>query len=273
MYPKFDDLNTTKTHSSSIRILLADVDVAKIEQVKLSVEENLQASIRVCKNYHDLVPMLQHELPELLLLGILDRFNSLDTCQDCHQIWPQLPIVLLSRQNSIDDYFQNFRRLALTRGATAVLTQDLQQLDELIRAVVSPQKHLIAPMLEPRPSQIIPNVAGDNILGAIKEINEIGSKYFGPLAQGYYWRKSHAQLVAEFPSLQNWSADHFGMISCDDSILQSQCTIEDVRGLRQWVGAYINECERIIVDFGEILKNSQLSRSTLELLPELVISG
>ncbi len=271
MYPKFDDLNTNNTHSSSIRILLADVDVAKVEQVTLFISQNLQASILVCKNYHDLVPMLQQELPELLLLGILDRFNSLDTCHECHQIWAQLPIVLLSRQSSIDDYFQNFRRLALTKGAKAVVTQDLRQLDELIRAVAAQPKNSIGPMVEP-PSKIIANVAAHDLLEAINEINEVGSKYFGPLAQGHYWRKSYNRLVAEFPSLQNWSADYFGIISCDDSIRQSQCAIEDIRGLRRWVGAYINECERIIVDFGEILKNSQLSRSTLELLLELVIS-
>ncbi len=272
MYPKFDELNTNKTHSSSIRILLAEADVAKAKQVTLFVNQNLQTSIRVCKNYHDLVPMLQEDLPEILLLGILDRFNSLDTCHECHQIWSQLPIVLLSRQSSIDDYFQNFRRLALTKGAKAVVTHDLRQLDELIRAVAAQPKNSIVPMVEPLPSAIIANVAGHNILAAITEINEVGSKYFGPLAQGHYWRKSHARLVAEFPLLQNWSADHFGIISCDDSIRQSQCAIEDIRGLRRWVGAYINECERIIVDFGEILKNSQLSRSTLELLLELVIS-
>jgi CheY-like chemotaxis protein len=273
MYPKFDELNTTTTHSSSIRILLADADVAKAEQVTSFVGQNLQASIRVCKNYHDLVPMLQADLPELLLLGILDRFNSLDTCHECHQIWTQLPIVLLSRQNSIDNYFQNFRRLALTKGATAVVTHDLRQLDELIRSVAAQQKNSIALMMELPPSEIIANVAAQDLLAAINEINEIGSKYFGPLAQGHYWRKSHDRLVTEFPSLQNWSADHFGSISCDDSIRQSQSTIEDIRDLRRWVGAYINECERIIIDFGEILQNSQLSRSTLELLLEFVISG
>ena len=272
MYPKVDDLTTTKTAPSSIRILLADADVAKTAQVTSFVEQNLQASVRVCKKYNDLVPMLQAELPELLLLGVLDRFNSLDTCHECRQSWEQLPIILLSRQSSIDDYFRHFRRLALTKGATEVVTDDLRALDELIRELPAPQKTPISSLLAPPSSEIATTVAVHTILTAIKEIGEIGSNYFGPLAQGNYWRKSHTQLVTDFPALQNWSADHFGIISCDDSILQYQCTIEDVRGLRRWVSAYIDECERSIVDFGEILQNSQLSRSTLELLPDLVIS-
>jgi hypothetical protein len=110
------------------------------------------------------------------------------------------------------------------------------------------------------------------MLVAMLEISEIGSNYFGPLAQGNYWRKSHALLLTKFPTLQNWTADHFGKIGCDESIAQSQCTIADVRGLQQWVIAYIHECERIIVDFGEILRKSELLSQTRDLLADRVIS-
>ncbi len=261
--------NITKTEPLPIRILLADADSAKVAQVISFAEQHLQTSIRVCKNYFDLFPMLKEELPQLLLLGILDRFNSFDTCQECHETWKDLPIVLISRQNFVDDYFLHFRKLAMTKGATDVVTNDLLQLDRLLKSL--PQQQTI-----PKAATSIDlsdaSVTVQDMLTAMQEITQIGDNYFGPLAQGNYWRKSHARLVAEFPALQNWSADHFGIVECDRTNLQSLCTAADVRSLQQWVAAYISECERIIVDFGEILRKSEFSAPTHQLLSDLVRS-
>jgi CheY-like chemotaxis protein len=262
MYPTVDERSIKKSHPP-VRILLAEADPAKIEQVASFTERHFQSSIRVCKIYADLLPMLKEELPELLLLGILDRFNSFDTCQECHQIWKDLPIVLLSRQNSIDDYFHHFRKLAMTKGATDVVTNDLLHLNKLLQG-------LPLQTAGDKVASTISAVSVQTMLTALQEINEVGNNYFGPLAQGNYWRKAHTRIVAEFPALENWSADHFGMISCHETMLQSQCTEADLQSLRNWVGGYILECERIIVDFREILKNSALSAPTHELLLNLV---
>ena len=273
MNPKIDDLNLALTYPSSIRILVADADEAKSEQVTLFVKRHLssglqtQISLLMCKHYFDLAPMLATELPDLLLLGILDRFNSLDTCEECHHKWQQLPIVLLSRQNSIDDYFQHFRRLALSKGATEVVNNELLQLDRLVVGLLQQQSLSSDPLAQP-----LSKYSVATMLTAMLEINEIGSNYFGPLAQGNYWRKSHTLILAKFPTLQNWTADHFGQIGCDESIAHSQCTVADIQGLQQWVIEYVNECERIIVDFGEILRKSKLLSQTRELLADRVIS-
>jgi CheY-like chemotaxis protein len=273
MYPKIDDLNMERAVTSSIRILVADADAAKIEQVTLFVSRQVpielqaQISLVVCDRYVDLMPMLAAEPLDLLLLGILDRFNSLDTCQECHQQSQKLPIVLLSRQNSIDDYFQHFRRLALSKGATEVVNNELLQLDRLIIGLVRQQ-----PLSGDSLAQPLSKYSVATMLAAMEEISAIGSNYFGPLAQGNYWRKTHTLLLAKFPALQNWSADHFGKIGCDESIANSQCTVADVRGLQQWVIAYIHECERIIVDFGEILRKSEVLPPTRDLLADRVIS-
>jgi DNA-binding NarL/FixJ family response regulator len=273
MYLKIDERNLEPMYQSSIRILVADADATKIEQVRAFVSQHLpidvrgQTSILVCKQYFELAPLLAAERPDLLLLGILDRFNSLDTCQECHQQLPQLPIVLLSRQNAIDDYFQHFRRLALGKGATEVVNNELLQLDRLILGLAQQHSQSIEPLEQP-----LSEFSVAMMLAAIQEISAIGSNYFGPLAQGNYWRKAHARIIAEYPTLQNWSADHFGKISCDEAIACFHCTEADVRGLQQWVIAYISEGERIIVDFGEILKNSELLPQTHDLLADRVIS-
>ena len=264
MNSKVDDRNIQNTDLSSIRILLADSDPSKIAQVISYTEQQFRPSVRVCKSYVDLLPMLRAELPEIMLLGMFDTFNSFDICQECCQTWEQLPIVLLSRQKIIDDYFHYFRRMAITKGAIDVVPHDLLQLDRLFQELLQPQT-----TTDP---QIAATVTVQTMLTAMTEITQIGNNYFGPLAQGNYWRKAHARIVNEFPALEHWSADHFGIISCNETILQSPCTEQDLQSLRSWVGVYLSECERIIVDFGDILKNSSLSPAVLHLLPDLASS-
>jgi hypothetical protein len=106
------------------------------------------------------------------------------------------------------------------------------------------------------------------MLAALGEIVTITNNYFGPLAQGNYWRKSHTSIANDLPSLQNWSADHFSKISCNDIILEQELTNEDIQSLRIWVRIFIGECERIIVDFRVILNNSDLSSAAKDLLSE-----
>lgn len=266
MYLEVGDRTINNTEPSSIRILLADSEPTKFGQVIARVEKKFQPIIRVCQSYNDLLPMLRAECPDVLLLGMFGTLNSFAVCRKCHQTWDHLPIVMLTRQTSVDDYFHQFRRAAISMGATDVVSNDLLQLDRLLQGL---------------PPQIpkVTNSAGiDTVITvqtmslALQEIAEIGNNYFGPLAQGNYWRKTHARIIDRFPVLQNWSADHFGMIACNETILQTQFTAEDLQGLQSWVSGYLSECERIIVDFGGILKNSNLSPAALLLLPDVAPS-
>jgi DNA-binding response OmpR family regulator len=261
MYLKRDSQNITPTTLSPIRILLADSDADKIEQVLSNTEQQFQPSVRVCKSYTDLLPMLKEELPEVLLLGMFDTLNFFAICQKCHDTWEHLPIILLSRQISIDD---QFRQVAIGKGAIDVVPNDLFHLNQLL--------HKFHRQLTTRSQADTTNTV-QTVLTAMQEITEIGNKFFGPLAQGNYWRKTHANVLAEYSELHHWSANHFGVISCNNDILQSQLTEQDLQSLRKWVHLYISECERIIIDFGNILKNSNLSPFARQLLPDVVSSG
>jgi CheY-like chemotaxis protein len=210
--------------------------------------------------------MLRAECPEVLLLGMFDTLNAFAVCRKCHQTWEHLPIVILTRQTSGGDYFDLFRRTAIEMGATDVVSNDLLQLARLLQGL-------------PLQLPTVTNTAGiDTAISvqmmwdALNEITAIGNNYFGPLAQGNYWRKAHARICDRFPVLQNWSADHFGMIGSNEIILQTQFTAEDLQGLQSWVAGYLSECERIIVDFGGILNNSNLSPAALLLLTDLASS-
>jgi CheY-like chemotaxis protein len=258
---------TINNKQSSILILLADSEPTKIGQVIAHVEKQFQPIVRVCQSYNGLLPMLRADCPEVLLLGMFDALNPLAVCRKCHQTWEHLPIVMLTRQTSGDEYFHQFRRAAIDMGATDVVSDDLLQLDRLLQRLL-----LQLPPTITNAAGIDTEIAVQTMWDALNEITEIGNNYFGPLAQGNYWRKAHARILDRFPVLQNWSADHFGNIACNETILQTQLTAEDLQGLRSWVGGYLSECERIIVDFGGILKNSNLSPAALQLLPDLASS-
>jgi hypothetical protein len=254
MYSQVPDRDIKLPNGGPLRIIMADSDATKAAEVAAYVGGKIPSTIRVCNRYPELLPMLKEELPDLLFLGFFDALNFFSICRMCRKNYADLPIILLSRQAVIDD---EMRRAALTQGANDIISTDLGELARILQ-----------PLMVSAAISVVGT--GQTILTAMNEINGVGSNFFGPLAQGNYWRKSHAQLSNEYPTLQKWSADHFGVMSCDKAVLQSQLTEQDLWGLRKWVHLYICECQRVIIDFGDILQKSDLSHAAVQLLPEPV---
>jgi hypothetical protein len=261
--------NSTDADLQPIHILLAESDPSEIARIRSNIDREFQAGIEIAKNYDDLLGKITQ--PQLLILGRIDKSNYFQICQECHKIWESLPIVLISRQKVIDD---SFRQLAKAWGVADIITNDPVTLDRLFQTLGKPR--LQPPTKEPLPKptlqpptnepQIQQTITGQMMLTGLREIATISNNFFGPLAQGNYWRKSHDLIVDEFPFILNWSADHFGKISCNESILEQELTDEDIESLRIWVRIFIEECERIIVGFGGILNNSGISAAAKDLL-------
>lgn len=250
--------NMTSANLSPIQILLAESNPVEIERIRLNAGWEFQAGIKVATSYKDLIEQITQEPPQLVLLGRIDRFNYFDICKDCHKIWGNLPIFLLSRQEIISD---SFLKLAKTRGLVDIIDPNPVKLNQLFQTIAK----------LPKPAQSIhqslePRIVGKMMLAALGEIVMISNNYFGPLAQGNYWRKTHTQIVDEFPFLSDWSADHFSKISCNENILEYELTDKDIESLRIWVQIFLKECNRIIVDFGSILNNYDISPLAKNLL-------
>jgi hypothetical protein len=242
----------------SIQVVLAESNPFEVDRIRLNVGREFQAGIRVARSYDDLIAQITEELPQLVLLGRIDRFNYFDICRDCHEIREKLPIFLISREEAISD---SFLKLAKTRGLTDIIEPDPVKLNLLFEAIGKP----IYPPQIIEPSFGLP-IIGQTMLSWLEEIIVISNNYFGPLAQGNYWRKSRAQIVDEFPFVSNWSVDHFSKISCEESVLHRELTDEDIQSLQVWIRMFIEECERIITDYRSILNNSNLSLIAKDLL-------
>jgi hypothetical protein len=247
----------------SNRILLAESDPLEMARIRLNIDLEFRNRIKVIKNYNELLLNMVKEIPQLLILGKIDQLNYFQICQECQKLHKDLPIVLLSRQEVIND---SFYQVVKGYGVTDIISNDFVKLNQLLQALDLRQHS--TNFIEQSTDFIekSPVATGQMLLAGLNEIVTASNNYFGALAQGNYWRKSHARVVDEFPSIQLWSADHFGKLNCDDSILEKELTEAEVQPLRVWVQFFIGECERIIVDYGTILNNSALSPLAKDLL-------
>jgi hypothetical protein len=243
--------------SSLIRVLLAESILSEVALIRVGVIDMPQVVMTTVHCYEQLLESIASDQPQLVLLGNIDVVNYFAISQECNKIAIGLPIILLSKQEIIND---SFREAIKSYGmADIVCSSDFAKISQIILNLDSVQPQIAGSSL---PSMI----TGKIMLANLEEIVIISNNYFGPLAQGNYWRKSHTSLVDKFPLLQKWSADHFGKLTCDTDILDLKLTGQDIQCLQRWVGLFIEECERIIVGYGEILGKSNLSPAAQELL-------
>jgi hypothetical protein len=119
----------------SIQVVLAESNPFEVDRIRLSVNREFQAGIRVARSYDELLIQITEELPQLVLLGRIDRFNYFDICKDCHEIREKLPIFLISREETISD---SFLKLAKTRGLTDIIVPDPVKLNLLFQTIGKP---------------------------------------------------------------------------------------------------------------------------------------
>lgn len=265
--------NITIPKLPPIQILLAEsdrVEIARIKlrmsleiaQIKLSMNDRIQIVVNSVTSYTELLKSITREQPQLIFLGKIDLANYFVICRECHKIQEKLPIILLSNQEINNN---SFREVLKSYGLTDIISSnDFARLNELLQSLDLYQKS--SNSNESRQKTSNTSITGQAMLAAIEEIVIISNNYFGPLAQGNYWRKAHAHIVDEFPFIQNWSSDHFSKLSCNDRILEQELTDEDIHCMRIWVKVFIEECERIIIDFKVVLNNSVLSPLAKDLL-------
>lgn len=255
--PKNSGLSLAGFDASLIRVLLAESTLSEIASLRMGMIDMPQVVITTVHCYEQLLQSIAQDQPQLVLLGNIDVVNYFAISQECNKIAVELPIILLSKQEVIND---SFRETIKYYGmADIVCYGDFAKISQIIHGLGSSHSRFVETFSASK-------VTGKIMLTSLEEIVVISNNYFGSLAQGNYWRKSHASLIDQFPLLQKWSADHFGKLTCDPNILDLELTEQDIQCLQHWVRLFIKECERIIVGYCEILGKSNLSSTAQELL-------
>ena len=225
----------------------------------------------LCSNYQQLVQTVTSQSSDLILLGKLEDLNWLEVCRRCIKQWQNLPIILLVDQIEVSDFFRDW---ALERGVYDVVSIHPQNVHLFRKALMrNALKHTIKTSAQN--DQNVSNVVAEQsdsltweaTLVALNRLTKYSSGYLGPLAIGNYWKKSHASLVALHPSLEYWKIDHQGQISCPFISEQIEpLTNDQLQDVQTWVRAFLKECERVIVDFSQVLRSKSLSADVSKLI-------
>jgi hypothetical protein len=231
------------------RIFLAESDPLEIARIRLAIDLEFRHRLKLIKKHDELLQALASEIPQLLILGRIDNSNYFEICQESQLIRQGLPIILISKQEIVNE---TFHQVIKSYGVTEIISDDFTSINQLLQALELIYKSTEAFTADQ-------DFTSKMLLEGLQEIVVVSNNYFGALAQGNYWRKAHVVAVEEFPFLSQWSADHFGTLNCDVSILEQDLTEIEIHSLRTWVHYFIRECERIIVDYGLVLNNSDIS--------------
>jgi hypothetical protein len=128
-------------------------------------------------------------------------------------------------------------------------------------------KEVAIPSPQPTSTASVQALTYKQSLIAINQISESSLIYFGGLVIGNYWKKAHASLVQAHPWLQSWSVSHSGAISCSSATNpEESLTDEQFQSLKLWVKAFIQECDRIIGEYTELLQQSNPSPELIQII-------
>lgn len=223
----------------------------------------------ICSNYQQLVQTVTQQSSDLILLGKLEDLNWLEVCRRCLKQWQNLPIILLVDQLEVSDFF---RKWVTDRGVRDVISVHPQNVHQFQKALIRNILKIAIADSSQNNQNIDEEAKSDTLtweatLVALNRLTKYSSSYLGPLAIANYWKKSHASLVSLHPSLEYWKVDYQGQISCPFISEQIEpLNPVQLQDVQTWVRAFLKECERVIVDFSQILQAKSLSADVSKLI-------
>jgi hypothetical protein len=226
----------------------------------------------ICSNYQQLVQTVTQQSSDLILLGKLEDLNWLEVCRRCLKQWQNLPIILLVDQLEVSDFFRKWVTDRGVRDVISVHPQNVHQFQKalirnILKITIADSSQNNQNIDEEANSDKSDTLTWEAALVALNRLTKYSSSYLGPLAIANYWKKSHASLVSLHPSLEYWKVDYQGQISCPFISEQIEpLTLVQLQDVQTWVRAFLKECERVIVDFSQILQAKSLSADVSKLV-------
>jgi hypothetical protein len=226
----------------------------------------------ICSNYQQLVQTVTQQSSDLILLGKLEDLNWLEVCRRCLKQWQNLPIILLVDQLEVSDFFRKWVTDRGVRDVISVHPQNVHQFQKalirnILKITIADSSQNNQNIDEEANSDKSDTLTWEATLVALNRLTKYSSSYLGPLAIANYWKKSHASLVSLHPSLEYWKVDYQGQISCPFISEQIEpLTLVQLQDVQTWVRAFLKECERVIVDFSQILQAKSLSADVSKLI-------
>lgn len=128
--------NTSVTQSSrnstALRIVVAESDQLSRQRLLESIDGIGKWVIYPCSEYTELIQTLSSGAVDLLILGNIDQGSCFEICRLCRKEWEHLPIVLVSHDATIPDFY---RQWIAEKGFSDVVSSDPVNHDNLIRVI------------------------------------------------------------------------------------------------------------------------------------------
>ena len=254
-----------------IHIALAESKPTVSQTILQEIKKDNRWVPDLCSNYQQLVQTVTSQSSDLILLGKLEDLNWLEVCRRCIKQWQNLPIILLVDQLEVSDFFRDW---AIERGVHDVVSIHPQNVHLFQKALV---RNTLKSTIQTSSKRNLrstdtcveneESLTWEAALVALNRLTKYSSGYLGPLAIGNYWKKTHDGLVALHPSLEYWKVDYQGQIVCPFISEQiAPLNPEQLQDVQIWVRAFLKECERVIVDFSQILQAKSLSADVSKLI-------
>jgi hypothetical protein len=252
-----------------IHIALAESKPTVSQTILQEIKKDNRWVPDLCANYQQLEQTISSQSPDLVLLGKLEDLNWLEVCRRCLKQWQNLPIILLVDQIEVSNFFRDW---AIERGVHDVVSIHPQNVhlfqQVLVRNALQSTIQSSTQVHNPSSREVVGDtLTWEATLVALNRLTKYSSNYLGPLAIANYWKKSHASLVTLHPSLEYWTVNYQGQISCPFISEQiDPLSVEQLQDVQTWVRAFLKECERVIVDFSLILQAKPLSADVSKLI-------
>jgi hypothetical protein len=275
------------SRKSPLRLTLAE----SVKTVSQSVVEEFSKDnyqISVCGNLEELELTFKNQAPDIILIGALQEASCLEIYRRCANQWSKLPVILLSHQPTVNEFFKEWVTAKGVRDVFSSFPNKLSLLREAVQKIQEASSLELSkagsnslpasvPVQASTPKQIssptdpvaatLESLSFEQVLLALNQITDFSMNYFGVMAIGNYWKKTHAIVVLEHPSLECWVVDHRGKIAYfSESMPSSDLNSEQFGSLQAWVKRFLSECDRIIVDYPKMLSQMGISAQVKQII-------
>lgn len=259
----------------SMNLVVGECNLKIADPIQSYLKQNGYHILGRVSSSDQLMVLLAQQPIQLLLLGELEGENCFAVFRDFRKRWPMLPVILISHQ-PVSDVFRDW---VIQRGINDVFYSHPDHFSALSRAIVRninqgaiggtmPIQDLSIPATKRFPlEEATIALNGDMLKSALEELNQFCSHYFGTLALGNYWRKAYQKAIVEYAELDPWSVDYQGNFTVVSKFLYQPLAPKQLKGIKIWIQFFIQECERIIVDFADLLAKEPFSPVLKQILP------
>lgn len=123
----------TRHNATTMRIVIAESNPAILQRLLNTIEGIGKWLVYPCSEYTELVQTLASGAADLLILGHVNNGSCFEIFRLCSQEWDQLPVVLVSHDVVIPDFYRH--ALSESKGLADVVSSDPVNHQDLVRVI------------------------------------------------------------------------------------------------------------------------------------------